>query len=53
MKKKVNAGCVNDWWNELPKEVQNSILKAEKELKSGKGIPHEEVMKKYSKWLTK
>lgn len=53
MKKKVNAGCVNDWWNDLPKEVQNSILKAEKELKSGMGIPHEEVMKKYSKWLTK
>ena len=40
-------------WNDLPKEVQNSVLKAEKELKTGKGIPHEVVMKKYSKWLTK
>ena len=53
MKKKVNAGCVNDRWNDLPKDVQNSIVKAEKELKNGKGIPHEEVMKKYSKWFTK
>lgn len=43
----------DDWWDDLPKEVQQSILKAEKELKQGKGISHETVMKKYSKWLTK
>jgi hypothetical protein len=43
----------DDWWNDLPKEVQSSVLKAEKELKAGKGIPHEMVMKKYGKWLTK
>jgi hypothetical protein len=42
-----------DWWDDLPASVQKSILKAEKELKEGKGIPHEVVMKKYSKWLTK
>ena len=43
----------DDWWDDLPKDVQKSVLKAEKELKAGKGIPHEVVMKKYSKWLTK
>ncbi|WP_276504360.1 hypothetical protein [Terrimonas pollutisoli] len=43
----------DDWWNDLSKDIQNSILKAEKELKEGKGIPHEAVMKKYGKWLTK
>ncbi len=43
----------DNWWDDLPKDVQNSVLKAEKELKTGKGIPHEVVMKKYSKWLTK
>jgi hypothetical protein len=49
----LRADREDDWWNDLPKEVQKSILKAEKELKEGKGIPHEIVMKKYSKCLTK
>ena len=39
--------------DDLPKDIQNSVLRAEKELKEGKGIPHDVVMKKYSKWLTK
>ncbi len=43
----------DDWWEDLPLSVKKSILKAEKELSEGKGIPHEVVMKKYSKWLTK
>jgi hypothetical protein len=41
----------NDWWEELPASVRRSIIKAENELKAGKGIPHEVVMKKYKKWL--
>ena len=42
-----------DWWDELPKEIQDEIDAALKELDKGKGIPHEEVLKKYSKWFTK
>jgi hypothetical protein len=42
-----------DWWDDLPASVQKSIIKAEKELDAGKGIPHEVVMKKYKKWFTK
>lgn len=42
-----------DWWDELPKEVQEEIDVALKDLGKGKGIPHEEVLKKYSKWFTK
>ena len=49
----LEADREDDWWDDLPLSVQKSILKAEKELKEGKGIPHEVVMKKYSKWLTK
>ena len=49
----LEADREDDWWDELPPAVQKSILKAEKELREGKGIPHEVVMKKYSKWLTK
>jgi hypothetical protein len=42
-----------DWWDDLPVAVKKSILKAEKQLKEGKGVPHEVVMKKYKKWFTK
>ena len=49
----LEADREDDWWDELPKQVQKGILKAEKQLKEGKGIPHEVVMKKYNKWLTK
>lgn len=42
-----------DWWDDLPASVQKSIIKAEKELDAGKGIPHEVVMEKYKKWFTK
>lgn len=42
-----------DWWDELPLGVQQSIDRALEESRQGKGIPHEEVMKKYSKWFTK
>lgn len=49
----LEADREEDWWNDLPATVQKGILRAEKQLKEGKGIPHEVVMKKYSKWLTK
>jgi hypothetical protein len=42
-----------DWWDDLPKEVQDSIDKAIAELDAGKGISHEAVMKKYKKWFTR
>lgn len=42
-----------DWWDDLPKNVQDSIDKSIKELDAGKGIPHEIVMKKYKKWFTR
>ncbi len=42
-----------DWWDTLPKKVQTEIDMALSELDKGKGIPHETVMKKYSKWFTR
>ncbi len=42
-----------DWWVELPKEIQEEIDLSVHESKEGKIIPHEEVMKKYAKWLKK
>ena len=42
-----------DWWDELPREVQASLEMALKESEEGKGIPHEQMLKKYSKWFKK
>ncbi|TDW91902.1 hypothetical protein [Dinghuibacter silviterrae] len=42
-----------DWWDELPVEVQKEVDQALAELDKGKGIPHEQVMKKYKKWFTR
>jgi len=41
----------DDWWDRLPKKVQAEIDEAIAELDKGKGIPHDEVMKKYSQWF--
>jgi predicted transcriptional regulator len=43
----------DDWWDKLPKKVQAEIDEALADLDKGNGIPHEEVMKKYSKWFPK
>jgi predicted transcriptional regulator len=40
-----------DWWDEINKEQQFAIDKALNEMKAGKLTPHDEVMKKYKKWL--
>jgi len=42
-----------DWWNEISKEQQKAIDKALTEMKEGELTAHEEVMKKYKKWLKK
>jgi predicted transcriptional regulator len=42
-----------DWWDEIDEGEKTSIRKGLKQLDQGKGIPHEEVVKKYKKWFTK
>ena len=43
----------DDWWDKMPVEVQQEIDEALQELDKGKGMPHEVVMKKYSKWFSR
>lgn len=38
-----------DWWDEIGEEQQKAINKSLTEMKEGKLIPHDEVMKKYKK----
>ena len=35
----------DDWWDELPKEVQESVLEGIKDVNEGKLYTHEQVMK--------
>lgn len=48
-----DASKRNDWWDEISPEEKKVIDKGLKQLDKGEGIPHEEVMKKYAKWLKK
>ena len=40
-----------DFWNELPQHVKNGIKKSREQAKNGLVTPHDEVMKKYAKYL--
>jgi len=42
-----------DWWDEINTKQKEAIDKGLAQLKRGEGVPHKEVMKKYSKWLKK
>ncbi len=42
-----------DWWDEISDEEKSSIDRGLRQLEQGKGIPHEEVVKKYPKWFKK
>lgn len=41
------------FWDELHEEVKRDIDLAVEELDKGERVPHDEVMKKYDKWLKK
>ncbi len=44
---------ISNWFEELPMEVQTSVEKGLKQSLKGEGKPHNEVMKKYYKWVKK
>jgi predicted transcriptional regulator len=50
---KTFAAEQQDWWDEISQEQQQSINRALTEMEAGKLTPHDEVMKKYKKWLKK
>lgn len=50
---KTFAAEQGDWWNEISQEQQAAIDKALKEMKAGKLTPHDEVMKKYKRWMNR
>jgi predicted transcriptional regulator len=42
-----------DWWDDISKEQQQAIDKSLAEMKTGKLMPQDEVLKKHKKWLKK
>jgi predicted transcriptional regulator len=40
-----------DWWDEIQEDAKKSIKRGLDDAKKGKVRTHEEVMKKYKKWL--
>lgn len=43
----------NDWWDELPGDVQAEIDAALNEMNNGGGIAHEKVKEMYPQWFGK
>lgn len=41
----------SDWWDEISTEEKSAIKEGLSDLNKGKKISHENVMKKYKKWL--
>jgi len=42
-----------DDWDELPDAIKNAIDESIQQADNGQFLLHEDVMKKYNKWLTK
>jgi predicted transcriptional regulator len=40
-----------DWWDDLSEAAKASIERGLQDAKNGQLTPHDEVMKKYGKWL--
>lgn len=43
----------NDWWDSMPDNVKKDLEVALVESENGKVTSHEEVQKRYHKWLSK
>jgi len=54
LKKNKDTKSINkDWWDEISEEQKKAVNKGLAQLDRGEGVPHKEVMKRYSKWLKK
>ncbi len=49
----LEADQQEDWWDSISDEERHAIETGLKQMEEGKTTPHEEVMEKYSKWLTR
>jgi hypothetical protein len=43
----------NGWWNSMPEEIKADVEVALLESENGQTISHEDIQKRYQKWLAK
>ncbi len=43
----------DDWWESLPKNIQERIEESERQLDRGEGLTHEKVKQLYPQWFMK
>lgn len=49
----LEADQQEDWWDKISEGERSAIETGLKQMETGKTIPHEEVMKKHKKWLSR
>ena len=49
----LEADQSGDWWNDISEGERASIERGLKDMEKGNLIPHDEMVKFYSRWLTK
>jgi predicted transcriptional regulator len=49
----LEADADNDWWSGMPASVKADLDAALQESAQGKLVPHEDIQKRYKKWLPK
>jgi len=53
MRAMIKADNEDDWWDELEEEEKKSIERGLGDLKKGKTMLNDEVIKKHSEWFSK
>ena len=53
MIKVIKPAKEDDWWDKIPENIKDEIIKSIKDLDKGKGVPDEEVKKLYPQWFLK
>jgi predicted transcriptional regulator len=48
----LEVNAEKDWWDDVPDKAKLSIKKGLKDVEAGRVTSHEDVMKKYKKWLS-
>jgi predicted transcriptional regulator len=49
----LEADQQEDWWDEISEGERQAVISGLEQVLEGKVRPHDQVMEKYSKWLTK
>jgi predicted transcriptional regulator len=49
----LEADAENSWWDAMPDNIKADVTAALSEADNGDIIPHEEIQKRYKKWLVK